>query len=322
MTNRCPALIDLTASELGSEIEAHLRTCRRCQALRAALPTHEGESSASVTPASTRELRRRPSTGDFGLLTTFDAQDNLVVFVAAVRNGEAIVVPISDETRFATEWDLLIDEDVLGYPAMAEAWNHGVVLVEQLSEALLSAPPQFRSDIPALVEATKSNQLPSGLRVGAPVLSQEDPRLAFEEEEAEVARCYWYPRMLLAGVSTVGELVSRRQAELGLPDDDLEPLSDRSSWLNDVRHSRRLREDEHALVLLLRALQIRGSERLRTLLINTVEQQHRLSHVQAGVAFSRRRAGTSGAGALDREKLRRAEIEAFASRVVSQLDEP
>lgn len=322
MTNRCPALIDLTASELGPEIEAHLATCRRCQALRAALPVQEGESSASATPASTRELRRRPSIGDFGLVTTFDEPDNLVVFVAAVRNGEAIVVPISDETRFATEWDLLIDENVLGYPAMAEAWNHGVVLVEQLSEALLSAPPAVGSNILALVEATKSDRLPSGLPVGVPVLSQEDPRLAFEEEEAEAARGHWYPRMLLAEASSVGELISRRQEELGLPDEELESLSDRSSWLDDARHSRRLTEHEDALVSLFRALRVGGSDRLCALLFDTVEQQHRLSHMRAGVAFSRRRAGTSGAAALDREKQRRAENEAFARRIVSQLHAP
>lgn len=322
MTNRCPALIDLTASDLGPEIEGHLATCRRCQALRATLPIQEGESSASVAPASTHELRRRPSVGDFGLVTTFDEPDNLVVFVAAVRNGEAIVVPISGETRFATEWDLLIEENVLGYPAMAEAWNHGVVLVEQLSEALLSAPPEVRGNILALVEATKSDQLPSGLPVGVPVLGQEDPRLSFEEAEAEAARHYWYPRMLLAGVSSVGELVSRRQEELGVPDEELAALSDQSSWLDDVRHSRRLPEHEDALVQLLRVLRVGGSDRLCALLFNTVEQQYRLSHVQAGVTLSRRRAGTSGAGALDREKLRRAEIEAFARRVVSQLDAP
>lgn len=322
MTDRCPALIDLTASELGPEIEAHLATCRRCRTLRALLPIQEGESAESGTPPSSREIRRRPSAGDFGLVTTFDDPDNLVVFVAAVRNGEAVVVPISDETRFATEWDLLIEEHVLGYPAMAEAWNHGVVLVEQLSEALLTAPPDVRDQILALVEATKSDRVPTGLPIGVPVLGANDPRLVFEESEAEAARRYWHPRMLLADVSSVGELVTRRQEELVMHDEELESLYDRPSWLRDIRENRlKLREHKDALVLLLRALGVKGSGRLRSLLIGTVEQQYRLGQLQTGSAFNRRRAGTSGAAAMQREEWRQAEIDAFASWVIAQLDE-
>lgn len=322
MTDRCPALIDLNASELGPEIEAHLAICRRCQALRATLPIQEGESAPYSMPSSTREIRRRPSVGDFGLVTTFDDSDNLVVFVASVRNGEAVVVPISDETRFATEWDLLLDENLLGYPAMAEAWNHGVVFVEQLSEALLSAPPDVGEQIRALVEATKSDQVPRELPVGAPVRSEDDPRLLFEEEEAENARRYWYPRMLLCDVATVGELVSRRQETLGLPDAALEQILGEAAALAALREDRlKLVEHRDAVADVLRTLRLRRYGRLRALLMASADESERRAHTHFGISFNRRRAGTAGAAELDREELRKHELEAFADWVISQLDE-
>ena len=322
MTDRCPALIDLTASELGPEIEAHLAICRRCRALRATLPIQEGASAPTFTPSSTREIRRRPSVGDVGLVTTFDDSDNLVVFVAAVRSGEAVVVPISDETRFATEWDLLIDENVLGYPAMAEAWNHGVVFVEQLSEALLSAPPGVGEQIRALVEATKSDHVPSELPVGARVLSEDDPRLLFEEEEAENARRYWYPRMLLCDVATVGELVSRRQETLGLPDADLEQILGEAAALAALREDRlKLVEHGDAVVHVLRTLRLRQYDRLRALLMASLDDPERDAQARIGVSFNRRRAGTAGAAELDREAVLRREKEQFVDWVISQLEE-
>jgi hypothetical protein len=321
MTDQCPALTDLSAAELPLEIEDHVAGCRRCKALRSLLPKHKEESRTGEVPASTIEMQRRPSTGDFGLATTFDNQDNLVVYVAAVREGEAIVVPVSADTRFATEWDLLISDDVLGYAAMAEVWNHGVVLVEQLSEALVAAPDEVRERVASLIKATESGEVPEGFQVGVPVLGENDPRLLFQEGEAETARSYWHPRMLLARAATVGELVTLRQEELKVSEHDLEALDDQPSWLNDLRANRlKLQHHEDALVGLMKALHLRASSRLRLLVLQTIDQQERLAQMSAGVSFNRRRVGTSGAAELGREDVRRAEIEAFATRLMCRLD--
>jgi hypothetical protein len=322
MTDRCPALTDLASSELWPEIEDHLTTCRRCRALRAALPRQEGKPSPREARSSTSEIRRRPSTGDFGLITTFDESTNLVAFVAAVRNGEAIVVPVSDETNLATDWDLLIDQTLLGYPAMVEAWNSGVVLVEQLQEAIVSAPESVRTQVTAMLKATEIGEAPEGLCVGVPVLSPEDPRILFQESEAEYARRYWQPRMVLSSAATIGELVSLRQAELELSKEELEPLYDRPSWFDDLVGNRlALDQHEDAVVNLFKTLQLTASDRLGSLLRHTVEQHSRLAQINAGVQFNRRRTGMSGASELQQEDTRGVQINAFVRRVMQRLSE-
>src|SRR5947209_5807600 len=75
----------------------------------------------------------------FSLLSTLEDGARVVVLVLSVDSEAAYIVPVSGETRFAAEWDVLLDSSVLGYEAIIECWNTGWVLAEQLQEELVEA---------------------------------------------------------------------------------------------------------------------------------------------------------------------------------------
>src|SRR5690348_1248060 len=132
----CPSLEALLAARLSEELEEHLQTCRRCRALRRHM--HPAELAGKAEPLekepTARELSPEPTLGSVYAIHGPLPDEYLVAGLVDWDDEEAVVVPISEETRFSTNWDLLLEEHLLGYAAMAEVWNHGTVLVEQLED--------------------------------------------------------------------------------------------------------------------------------------------------------------------------------------------
>src|SRR5439155_16593470 len=131
-------------------------------------------------------------------------------------DDEAVVVPVSDEVRYATNWDLLLEEQLLGYRAMAEVWNHGTVLVEQLNEKIGELGDRGSALEAMYAAALEGARLPTALPVGPAVLSDIDPRNAFHDQEGERTAVYWQPANLLAGVASVFEVVRLQREELDI----------------------------------------------------------------------------------------------------------
>jgi hypothetical protein len=206
----CPSIDELADLVNAGDVatERHVAACRRCRAL---LRLFDQRERVTANELSARELPpaslpdRAPPEGDlrFGEVCVIDADvsdGTLMVAVVLARADGPLetleVAPISTEVANANEWDLLLtpEDGPLGYSAMAELWNHGTVLTDQVVErfGLLAVDGQQRLN--ALYDALLSEGEPStDVPRGLPVVVDADPRAIFQEEEAERARPFWHP---------------------------------------------------------------------------------------------------------------------------------
>ena len=217
--------------------------------------------------------------------------------VIAAAEDAVTIVPMSAAVEHATEWDLNVPAVVLGYQAIAEVWNFGSVLPEQIAEVVTELPGTTLEALGHLVRAAAGSAVvPEGLDVGPPVLDDADPRLLFQDAEAEAAHAFWEPTLILAGSLTLGQLVHHRRVELELPAAELEAVGRQAGWIADLeRDELDLRADlpAGALAALMRRLQIGASRRLGRIAAWTMEAQVR----SAGTAVARK--GQSREAAAD-----------------------
>jgi hypothetical protein len=210
-------------------------------------------------------------------LVSATASDRLLPMVVLSRDEESVTgVPVSPAVRYASEWDLQLSGEVLGYPAIAEVWNFGSILPEQCRELVgVVAPPVLDALQQLSRAALAGDPVPEGLPVGPPVLADADPRLVFQDAEAEAAHPFWEPALALSGVATLGQLVRHRREALAVAPTELEMLA--GGRLDDLEHDKldlRRALPAAALGALLRRLQLGASARLRAIARSTVEAGH------------------------------------------------
>ncbi len=119
-------------------------------------------------------------------------------------SGGLIVAPISTETQFAADADVLLarDESPLGYEVVVEVWNHGALVLEQLEEHRGLVTESTRRKLGNLYsalyadsagESDRSTNLSRAEGNGLPILGDADPRLVFQDEEIERAQRFYVP---------------------------------------------------------------------------------------------------------------------------------
>lgn len=257
----CPTLDELRdqLEQASEEIARHLVSCRRCRALLRLLAEERAPLPPSSTPPADLLSSREPSVEAERL--TADVRDRAVVvasspeapgelLVAVVLDMESaaagtdglVVVPLSLETRLATDADIVLgaDQTPLGYEVTAEVWNAGTILREQVEEqrgllgddawerinALYSAAI---GDLDGEQKEAQPTSAPMG--DGPPIFDDTDPRLVFQDEEIERAQRFYTPAARLladdaaeakaeaeerdAGALTVGLLLSGWLEEQG-----------------------------------------------------------------------------------------------------------
>src|SRR3954464_15801723 len=127
----CPSSSDLFSNSHTNEQASHIKTCPRCQALLALrderfdLVQEEPSVAFSLNAPSL-------SQGDVALVAAPDSDEFLLAVVVRESDDAVTIVPLSEETTNAAEWDLLIPKDVLSYQVIAESWNRGRVFPEQV----------------------------------------------------------------------------------------------------------------------------------------------------------------------------------------------
>ncbi|MGH7484679.1 MAG: hypothetical protein ACREMY_03615 [bacterium] len=215
------------------------------------------------------------------------------------------IVPLSEETDKAAEWDLFTPRDLLGYEVVAETWNRGRVLPEQIVEVIGHLPDDLFAALLDLLRASASSSArPVGVRVGPAVLASSDPRIRFQDEETERTRVYWEQTLVLAGVASLGQLVATRREELGIIREELAGLSLQRDWLSELESDKLDPSTltRPVLVSLMRRLGVAASNRLGRIAYQTI-LAHRGGETAAGLAFARRRQGVhSSAGDEDPEE--------------------
>ncbi len=215
--------------------------------------------------------------GSVVLLSDFGGDELLPAVVRRVTDDAVTVVPVSDEVQLATEWDLLLRPELLGYAAMARVWNFGTVLAEQIVEVAAVLRQDELHALDALARAAReTGEIPSGLRVGPPTLGDADPRLVQQDADADLAHRFWAPALALTGAETLGQLVHHRREELGIAAAQLESLTTERGWLDDLEADRldlRRRLPASALAAVMRSLRLGASRRLARIATWTIEAQ-------------------------------------------------
>jgi hypothetical protein len=158
-----------------------------------------------------------------------DGLDELLLAAALDWREEAgaelvMVAPLSTETEYAAEWDLLLPaDDPVGYETIAEVWNHGLVLAEQVSDRLGVLPEERTAELVALWDSYFAPERSTNARVGPPVLKEDDPRVEFQDREQERAAVFFAPTaaLLLEPKAGLGTLVAEWRAEHGYNERDL-----------------------------------------------------------------------------------------------------
>jgi hypothetical protein len=287
----CPALVDLFATPPVPATEDHVGRCPRCRALLANIDTRLEPASA---PHDLSEEPRVPATpGSLVLVSDVCCEQLLPVIVLAESEDGLTVVPVSPDVAYATEWDLYLPDVLLGYPAVAQVWNQGVVLPEQTSEHITDVPPVTLDALKTLVRAANASvEVPAGLTVGSPVFTDLDPRLLHQDMESRRALSFWEPTLTLAGSLTLGQLIRHRRDELQVPVREIEQLAERVGWLAELEADTLdlpRAVPPGALAATMRVLRVAASRRLEQLARWTIEAQS----AGTGAALGRRASGES-----------------------------
>lgn len=222
-------------------------------------------------------LRSEVAAGSVVLISDFEGDELLPAVIRRVSEDTLTVVPVSGDVHLATEWDLLLARELLGYPAMAQVWNFGTALPEQIAEVAAELGEQQRTELDALAQAARgAGEIPDGLPVGPPTLDDGDPRLLYQDDQAGLAHRFWQPALALAGAETLGQLVHHRREELRVSAAQLESVLDTRGWLDALETDRldlRRVLPAGALAAVLRQLRVGASRRLARIATWTIEAQ-------------------------------------------------
>jgi hypothetical protein len=310
----CPAVEELRGT-LAPAVIQHVAGCRRCRALmRAAgiVVPDANEKASGPDLASVVRYRDRVALcpGDV-CAAEAPGLDHRLIFVATqITDGVVDAVPIADQVVFAGEGDLLLSTDVLGYEAMAETWNAGALLIEEVAECLGKLDDARRDELAALL----------GRADGPPSAPS-----AFQSDEMDRVLPFYQGASALQGISHLGELLSRWSDRSGTT---IEELAGRhGSWVTDLATHATVDLDRTAagndLVALLYELKVPASQRVEEIVAASLHDAEAPTvAAESGgrslmLGLINRRAHEPDGDAFTRENVDRSRN--YARRVVEQL---
>jgi hypothetical protein len=216
----CPSIAELAdhVARPDPAVAAHLESCRRCRAVGRLVGERDREAPPKIAhrtlPVARLPRREEPTERCFGevCIAQGDQTDGPLLVCVALSWDEqpapktVVVAPVSPEVEHASDADLILGaDDPLGYPAIVEVWNHGTLLLDQIVERLGVLAEETRRSLDAVYEAVlQGDSAPAGVPVGVEIVSDDDPRAIFQEEESERASAFWRP---------AGRLFAERPAE-------------------------------------------------------------------------------------------------------------
>ena len=237
-----------------------------------------------------------------------------------VDDREALVVPVSDQPELAGDWDLLLGDAVLPYPAMLEVWNHLRVLREQLMEQVARLDDGWLAGLrQACISFMHGDSWPDGYRQGPALLGEKDPRFRFRDVEAGRVREFTEPWRILFSADTLGGVLAARRHESELDvaqlseEVDLDPVA--LQRLEADQEDIHQRVPKANLIRLIKRLELPASVRVVDLVEAAVAATVTEPPAAQAPARARRRKGVrSGRPTLSDEERR-----AIAQRYVSGL---
>jgi hypothetical protein len=215
----CPPFTDLAAPAAAATLRGHLDDCSRCRALIARLEVHN--EPLELAPSAPRPVPPTDSARP-GSVWSFWAPGNDEYLVGAVLHAEEIqmlIVPLLLDTRWATENDIQLPVNTLGYSALAPVWASDHVLAEQAVEPLNMLSERDLATLSDGYEAIFAGRALTE-PAGPAVLGAADPRIAAHAAIADGLRAYFAPWSALQGADELGPILAERRedAEIELED--------------------------------------------------------------------------------------------------------
>jgi hypothetical protein len=215
----------------------------------------------------------------------------LVVIAAPATQSTVAVIPLNDDPRLATEWDLIIPREVLGYPVLAQAKLAGTIAPEQLAQRLSSVPERSQVELAELSHAAEQGTSipPAHLPVGPWVLDEADERLKVRAHNANALVAYLHPAYEdpLSEWGTFSSIVLRQSSALGVRlEEILEPGWARKLATGEIDLLGQI--PPRRIAALLAELHIRWSERIRDSLYRLALDRYSPPQLIQGAAFARR----------------------------------
>lgn len=273
----CPPLTELS-EPLSAQVRLHLRGCLRCKALVRHLGVdYDRDATVDELPGPL-EYRSPPkvSSGDVCAAVVPGLHHRLLCVVTAEDAGVLEAVPISDETQYACDRDLLFEGELLGYETMAEAWNIGSLLIEDIAEVLARLDDKTYEHLADLIEAVEGGREAVALPTGAPLRYDVDARHDFQQRESQRARPFFASSSLLRSASRLPDLIARATEESGRSVAHLSRrfgpmVGDRVRWVDELIADRLDVRDVPGRTIgaLLAEFEFRPSERLAAIVRRT-----------------------------------------------------
>lgn len=215
----------------------------------------------------------------------------LAIIVRPPSQDAVAVIPLSEDSRLATEWDLVIPAKVLGYTVVAQAKLTGTIAPNQLAQRLSSLPEYVVTQLQELSTAAEQGASipPAHLPVGPWVLDEADERLQVRAHNAHALAAYLQASYEdpLSEWGTFSSIILHQSTALGVAlEDILEPpwasrlASGEIDLLGQVPARR--------IAALLAELHIHWGERVRDGLYRMVLEHYSPPEVVHGAAFGRR----------------------------------
>jgi hypothetical protein len=290
----CPALTDLAAPDAAAMLADHLAACARCRALHARLQRHEEGLTVAPSPQPPAAAAEPVRTGSVWSFWAPEADEYLVGAVLSAAPVEMLIVPLLRETRWATENDIELPMDRLGYPALAPVWAADHVLAEQAVEPLNILSERDLASLSDGYEAIYSGRALAE-PAGPIVLGPEDPRIAAHAAIADGLRAYFAPWSDLQDSEELGPVLHARREDAGIA---LEEWSENidvapATWsrFEGAELDPYAEIAPAAIAKAIRLLKLIASERIVDLAHTSVEAHHAGQALPQPAAMARRRRG-------------------------------
>jgi hypothetical protein len=192
-------LLDIRNGAAPGDSQAHARDCPRCSFLLATLqPVDQPQLSTPEVEVVGRPQTEPPERVGSGQVWAVPSPDpdlqELVVIVgrSPEREDQLVAAPISTEVGVATDFDLLLDPDLLGYAAMADMASQGLLFEAALKTYIGRIERPQAERLVALYRAVAGDgEMPEDARTGPPVCHPEDPRLVARQARRERFAPLW-----------------------------------------------------------------------------------------------------------------------------------
>jgi hypothetical protein len=317
----CPPLTDLAAPDAAAVLADHLDTCARCGALLARLQHHEETLAPAPDTPRPAQPAEPPPRGSVWSFWAPQREDYLISAVLDSATVELLIVPLLTETRWATESDIELSIETLGYPALAPVWAADHVLAEQAVEPLNMLSEQTLATLTNGYEAIYAGRALAEPG-GSAVLAPEDPRIAAHAAIADDLRPYFAPWSELQGSEELGPVLHARREDAGI---ELEEWSESidvlpATWtrFESAELDPYAEIPTAAIAKAVRLLNLMPSERIVGLAHASVETHHRAQAAPQATALARRRRGIARRSQRD-PKLAREAANTYAEALRREL---